>query len=274
MEHVATRAGKVAIEVRGEGPPLVLLHSVAHDRHDYDAVVPELSRTHRTIAVDWPGHGASEMWAEPRRASASLLCDALEDVASALDLRRAVVMGSSIGGAAAMHLALRAPARVGGLVLVDTSGFTGTSALVRIACWLQGRELVRRLTGMAFARSYLKVPGAGVDAVLARLAEARKRPGFIEMDAALWRSFGTGATDLTGRGRELDVPALVVWGKHDPVIRKDVEGRRTRDELPNARWIELDSGHVPFVERPREFLAAVSPFLAGLQPARAEAHAP
>jgi pimeloyl-ACP methyl ester carboxylesterase len=264
MQLVSTRVGEVAVDVRGSGPPLVLLHSIGHDRHDWDAVRTTLAAHHRTVAVDWPGHGDSPMWREPRSASAGALVDALEDVVVALGLERAIFMGNSVGGTASVGLALRRPERVRALVLVDTGGFTGTSALVRAFCWLQGRELVRRFTGLAFARNYLKVRGPAVDGVLERLAEARTRPGFIEMDAAMWRSFGTGATDFSGKVGGLACPTLVVWGKHDPVLRARVEGHRVRSELPHAAWVELDTGHAPFVERPNAFLAEVVPFLGGL----------
>jgi pimeloyl-ACP methyl ester carboxylesterase len=264
MNLVSTRVGKVAVEVSGEGPPLVLLHGVAHDHHDYDAVIPGLSRAFRTIAVDWPGHGESDMCQPPRSATVGLLCDALEDVVAALDLPPAVLLGNSVGGTASVRLAARQPGRVRGLVLVDSGAFPGSSPLLRKAfCWVQGRELVRRTTGMAFARSYLKVEGTRTTDLLARLATARTRPGFIEMDAAMWRSFGTADGDLTELAPAVRCPTLVVWGKRDPVLRAKAEGTRTRQLLPHARYVELDTGHVPFVERPEAFLEVVLPFLSG-----------
>lgn len=269
MHYVTTRVGKVAIQVSGEGPPLLLLHSVAHDHHDYDDVLPSLSKDFQTFAVDWPGHGDSEMWSPPESATTALMCDALEDVVEALSLPRAIIMGSSVGGTAAVRLAARKPDRVRALVLVDSGGSAETSALVRGACWVQGRELVRSWTGMQFARWYLKTPGPGTDSVLRRLEDQRKRAGFIEMDAAMWRSFGTVENDLATEARQVTAPTLIVWGKYDPVIRPGVEGRRLRALLPHAQYVELSTGHVPFVEKPTDFLAAVRPFLvANRAPAR------
>jgi pimeloyl-ACP methyl ester carboxylesterase len=261
MQHVSTRAGAVAFESQGSGPPLVLLHSVGHDHHDFDDVVPELAKHFRTIAVDWPGHGASDMFDPPTSATTAGMCDALEDVVTALRLPPALLLGNSVGGTAALRLAARRPDRVRALVLVDNGGLAGRSALVRAFCWLQGREAVRRATGMAFARAYFKTRGPGVDRALARIAAARKRPGFVAMDAAMWRSFGAPESDLTDLAPDVTCPTLVVWGRRDPVLRAQVEGARTRALIPGAAYAELDTGHVPFVEDPRAFLDVVLPYL-------------
>jgi pimeloyl-ACP methyl ester carboxylesterase len=261
MQYVPTRAGDVAVEIRGAGIPLVLLHAVAHDHRDYDAVVPTLARTFRTIAVDWPGHGRSAMWAPPSSASAASVFDVLEDVVDALDLPPAVFMGSSVGGAASLRLAARKPERVRGLVLVDTGGLVGRALLPRAFCWVQGRPVVRRWTGMAFARAYLAMKNAGTAALLERIAEGRTRPGFVEMDAAMWRSFGDAGGDLSDLASAVRCKTLIVWGRRDPVLRARVEGGRVRRLLPEAEYLELDTGHVPFVERPEAFLQGVLPFL-------------
>src|SRR5690242_9831963 len=112
MQTIATRAGKVAVHIRGEGQPLFLLHSVGHDHHDFDQVVPLLSQKFQTIAVDWPGHGESEMWDPPEAASARGLFEALEDLVEALDLPPAIFLGNSVGGAASLRLAWTKPERV------------------------------------------------------------------------------------------------------------------------------------------------------------------
>jgi pimeloyl-ACP methyl ester carboxylesterase len=267
MQYVPTRAGRVAVEIAGEGAPIVLLHGGTHDRHDFDAIVPALSKKFRTIAVDWPGHGESEMPAPPSSMSVSLLCDALEDVVRAMRLPPAVLIGNSVGGTASLRLAARMPQAVRALALVDNGGVVNVTPIVKAFCWVQGRELVRRSFGMAFARHYLKKKGPERDAVLARIEAAHAKPGFVEMAAALWRSFGTPENDLWLEARGVTAPTLIVWGKHDPVIRARVEGKRTRALLPHASYAELDTGHVPFVEDPAAFLDTVLPFLESLRAA-------
>jgi len=270
MQFIPTRAGRVAVHIAGEGPALVLLHAAAHDHRDFDDVVPELAKRFRTIALDWPGHGASDMIEPPASASAALMGDALEDVAVALGLEDAIFLGNSVGGTASMRLAIRRPELVRALVLVDTSGLIPRTRLLRAICWIQGREFVRRWTGLAFTRSYLKRRNAHVDAAIARVSAAHSKPGFIAMYAAMWRSFASPEADMAEAARKIACPTLVIWGKQDPVLRANVEGKRVRTVLPHAKYVELDTGHVPFVEDPSGFLDVVLPFLAAV-PSSAEA---
>lgn len=262
---IPTRTGRVVVEMSGSGLPLFVLHSVTHDRNDYDAVAGELAKHFRVIAVDLPGHGQSDMFEPPASASATKMCEAVEDVADALKLGPAIFMGNSVGGNAGAYLAIHRPELVKGLVLIDAAAVSGQTAVTRAACWIQGRLVVRRLTGRFFTRSYLKRTNAWTRAILERNEVARTRPGFLEMDAAMWRSFGVPETDLSAHAGRIAAPTLIVWGKRDPVLRARVEGRNTCARLPHASYAELDTGHVPFAEDPEAFLEKVLPFLLGLR---------
>jgi len=124
MPFVITSAGRVFYEHRGSGPPVVLLHATLHDHTDFDPVAGDLAGRYTTIAVDWPGHGQSDPMSGGRVADASLFAEVLADLADRLDLAPAVLIGNSVGGFAAVRLALDQPDRVAGLVLVNGAGFT------------------------------------------------------------------------------------------------------------------------------------------------------
>ena len=258
MEQVATRAGKVAFARRGSGPPLVLLHGGGHDHHDYDAVVPALARDFTTFAIDWPGSGGSDV---PRDLTAALLYDVLEDLVDALALAPACFIGNSVGGAAAVRLAARRPNRVRGLVLVGSAGFSPPDALVRAVCRVQGVAPLLRRTRVAFAGRYLKRRTPHVEELLGRMRRSSTQPDQVAAHASLWRSFPDPASAVTTEAPQVRCPTLLVWGRHDPVSRATVEGRAARRLIPDARYVELDTGHVPFVEDPDAFLAAVARFL-------------
>lgn len=245
----------------GSGPPLLLLHGAGHDRRDFDALVPSLSRRFRTLAVDLPGFGESRV-ATPRALSAAVLFDVLEELVDGLRLPPVVVLGNSVGGAMAIRLAGRHPARVRGLVLVDPGGFTERSLLVRAFCRLQGSEFVRRHTGRAFARHYLRRSGPLVDDLVDRVAEAE--PASIAAHAAVWRSFALPSASVVEEARRVRCPTLLAWGLKDPILRASAEGARARAAMPSAHWVPFDTGHVPFLEAKEEFLAAVTPFLDAL----------
>jgi pimeloyl-ACP methyl ester carboxylesterase len=265
MPSVLTRTGNVAYEVSGSGAPLVLLHGNGHDRRDFDAIVPALCAAgFRTFAVDWPGFGESDAPPVPSAASTSLMADVLEDLVDALRLEPAIFVGNSLGGTASVRLAARRPDRVRALVLVDTGGFVKITPLVRAFCWLQGREWVRRATGKAFGAWYMKARNDAVRGVLGRIEGARDRRATIAVEAALWRRFADDASSVAREAARVRCPALIVWGRHDPVLRARIEGARARRSLRSARYVELDTGHVPFVEAPQDFLGAVLPFLDGV----------
>src|SRR5262245_55774967 len=120
MQFVECRTGKVAYEEHGEGTPIVLVHSAGHDHRDFDAVVPVLARSYRTIAIDLPGFGASDAPSEPLATTSELYTDVLEDIVARLQLGAAIFVGNSVGGSAAIRLALRRPELVRALVPVDS----------------------------------------------------------------------------------------------------------------------------------------------------------
>jgi pimeloyl-ACP methyl ester carboxylesterase len=262
MQSLPTRHGRMALEIAGAGTPFVLLHSGGHDRHDFDAIVRPLGRRFRTIAIDLLGHGDSAHVAPPSNIDVAKICEAVEDVVVALDLPPALVLGNSVGGTAALHLACKHPARVRGLVLVSTSGLIEQTRLARAFCAIQGTSWIRRHAGMAFARSYLKGKSEHTATLLERMQARRGDRDFIAMEAALWRSFGRPESDLSAFASSVRCPTALVWGRYDPVLRARIEGARARRLLPHAQWIELDAGHVPFVETPDAFLTAIEPFIA------------
>jgi len=226
-----------------------------------ETLASELAREFRVITLDWPGHGESAMPSPPASLGVARISDALEDVVAALRVGPATFLGNSVGATASVRLAVRMPEQVRALVLVDSGGFVSLSPMVRAFCWVQGRAFVRRRFGMAFARNYFKVRNAHVDAALSRMAVTHRDKAFIEATAALWRSFGTAENDLVEAARTIRAPAMIAWGRRDPVIRAKVEGKLARATLPHARYVEFDTGHIPFLEEPEAFLEAVLPFL-------------
>src|SRR5262245_16249420 len=98
MPTIRTSRGVIAYERRGAGPAIVLLHGNAHDRHDWDAVVPALARAHTVFAVDWPGCGESPAPAAPAASTAAGLGDLLPEIVERLGEGPAILVGNSVGG--------------------------------------------------------------------------------------------------------------------------------------------------------------------------------
>ncbi|MQY29949.1 alpha/beta fold hydrolase [Nocardia aurantia] len=256
MRIAHTSAGELAYEESGDGPPVLLLHANAHDHHDFDPIVPALSRAHRVIAVDWPGHGVTA--ANP--ITATKLADALAEFVAGLGPEPVVLIGNSVGGFAAARLAIEEPARVAGLVLVNTGGFAKRTPLTRAYYRIYASRPVSRLLLPLIVRGYLRPAGAHDRSVAERtlrfLGTARGRATYT----AMWRSFADPDYDLTVRAARITAPTLVVWGRRDSVAPLYL-GRATTRLIPGARLAVLDTGHLPFSSAPEEFLDVVLPFV-------------
>ncbi len=261
MLSVETRTGRVAIEARGSGPPLLLLHANPGDHHDYDAVVPALAVRYRTLAVDWPGFGASPPPASPRSASAMWMAAVLEDLVHRLQLEPVILVGSSVGGYAAARLAIEHPERVRALVLVDSGGFTPYNVLKRLFCWFKGSEFVSRRMAGRFAKFYLRRRNPLVEQIIARTYAGQSNLARVAIDAAIWRSFLHPDHDLRQRAAKIMAPTMLIWGREDPVLPVGTDAQAAQRCIPGARLVVLDTGHEPFAEDPETFLAAVEPFL-------------
>lgn len=260
MPTIQTRAGRVAYAEIGSGPPVLLLHANLHDRHDFDSIIGTLARRHRTIAVDWPGHGESDPVGPDVEPSAPLFADVLEDVVDNLGLSRVVLIGNSVGGFAAARLAINRPDLVAGLVLVNSGGFVPWNVVSRKMCAVLGIPAVFRWTAPLFVRSYMKAQTDSDREIAARAIAAAKTKEGIRVGTGLWRSFATPGHDLRDRAAALSAPTLIVWGKKDIVIPVSA-GRATHGAIRGSRFEVLDTGHVVFSSDPGGFLAIAEPFL-------------
>jgi len=104
--------------VQGKGDPaLVFIHCWACNRNFWDNQVAEFSKTNRVVTIDLPGHGQSgarKSW------SVESYGDDVKAVVTKLDLKRVVLVGSSMGGSIALEATKRMPDRVVAIVPVDT----------------------------------------------------------------------------------------------------------------------------------------------------------
>ena len=119
--EVVAAADRVPIHysVQGKGEPvLVFIHCWACNRNFWDNQVAEFSKTYRVVAIDLPGHGESGQGR--KNWSVESYGDDVKTVVTKLDLKRVVLVGSSMGGSIALEATKRMPDRVVAIVPVDT----------------------------------------------------------------------------------------------------------------------------------------------------------
>jgi pimeloyl-ACP methyl ester carboxylesterase len=279
------RAGGTAVTIHGrtvafrrEGPrgapALLLVHGIAGNRATWDEVVPRLAADHDVIALDLPGHGASDppIGDYSTGAYACVLRDLLE----VLEVDAATIVGHSLGGGVTMQFAYQFPELMQRMVLVNSGGLgREVSALVRSAS-LPGSELVipllasapvrlaGRLTGQAL-RAIGRPPSVDqreAGAALGGLADAETRRAFIGTVRSLMDVRGQ-RVSATNRLYLADaIPTLIVWGARDSILPV-AHGREAAEAMPASRLeVFEDSGHFPHVDRPDRFAELLAAFVA------------
>ena len=257
MALLETSTGPIAFDERGEGNPIVLLSSGAHDRHDYDRLRELLPPRFRSIAPDWPAHGESPAGEGP--ASAMRFADLAEEMVERVAPDGAIVVGNSVGGFAAGRLAIRRPALIRGLVLLDSGGFAGRPLKDRAFCALMSHPRFLRTVYPWFASFYMRPQSVADHRVRnVGVATTRREPGLGAV-SDLWRSFASPEHDLRAGAPKIAAPTLLVWGRRDPVIPLKI-ARRAQEMIPGARLAILDTGHAPQVSDPEGFAALLIPF--------------
>lgn len=264
MQYLETSAGRLAFADHGDGPAVLLLHANAHDHNDYDPIVERLAATHRTIAVDWPGHGQSDWNGKPSELTAIRFPSVLAEIIDHLALERVVLVGCSVGGFAAARYAIDNPGRVGALVLVNSGGFVELTVVSRTFCRIMGNERVSRRLMPRLIDAYMRAQTPSDRATVERTKARVATPDGVAFAAALWRSFLDPAYDLRREAGRIACPTLILSGAKDPIAGAKA-ARSTHTVLPGSELALLPTGHLPFSSNHDEFLDHLDAFLEASQ---------
>ncbi len=259
----------LAIKRRGGGHPIICLHATGHGGRDFEGFAEAMSgKGFEVIMLDWPGQGASPPDAGNVPASAARYAQLLSALIPALGLsQRPILLGNSIGGAAALSVAIKQPEVVRGLVLCNPGGLAPLNFVVRRAIaamiWFFNRGA--RGAGWfegAFARYYRVVlPTAAAAEQRARIVAAGRETATVMRDA--WKSFRTPGADLRIGAQKLQVPCLFAWAKRDRIVAWKAS-KPAIDAIPNAQVQMFEGGHAAFLEDPDAFNRAFLDFAARL----------
>jgi len=120
LSYLELHGDRVAYRDVGQGPALLLIHGMAGNFENWQAVIEPLARHHTVVAPDLPGHGGSAPGGGDY--SIGALAAELRDLLVALGHERATLVGHSLGGGIAMQFSYQFPERCERLVLVDSGG--------------------------------------------------------------------------------------------------------------------------------------------------------
>jgi len=255
------------LQVREDGPrdapAVVMLHGFACSLHWWDQMTPALARDHRVVRFDLLGHGGSE---KPKQgygmeSQARLVAAALDR----LDVRRADVVGHSMGGSVATALVEQRPALVESIVILDSPSKSGDAELpftARLGFVPVLGQAINRVVPDGMIRDGLESAFAKGFDVPDRFVE-----DFRDMTYTSYDDSHRGSDDyskesgLAERLADLSVPLLVVFGSEDDLV--DPESAQGYRSVPGARVVVLDGvGHSPHVERPAATARLIADFIA------------
>ena len=233
----------------GTGPVMLFLHGLGGSRTAWEPQLLDLADTYRCVAWDMPGYGASAPG--PDSLTFSHLAQAVANLLDALEVKRAVVVGLSLGGMVAQHFALEHPGRISSLVLLDTSPAFGLDGTTDAQTWAD-----QRLKPLAEG----KTPGDIAPMVLQSVAGPQISSANLAIAIAAMERIspaGLAATvrclpshDTRERLPEISCPTLVLVGDLDTET-PPAYSQLLAQLIPQAHYAEVTgAGHLSNLEKP------------------------
>jgi pimeloyl-ACP methyl ester carboxylesterase len=271
FESIQTPAGRLSTMQAGTGAPVVALHGLGGTKASFLPTLAALADRYRLIAVDLPGFGESD---KPIAAAydAAWFARAVTGLLDALEIERAHLIGNSMGGRVAIEVGLVAPERTERIALLSPA-----LAWLRDRRWAPVVKALRPELGLLqlAPRSVVErvvrglIPGAddgwaaaGVDEFLRAYLTPRGRAAFYAAARNVYLDEPHGDNGFWTRLAQLSPQTMFVWGRRDGLVPISFM-KHVERALPAARHVELDCGHVPQLERPRETHAAIRDFFVG-----------
>lgn len=245
----------------GDGPPIVLLHGPGESALWWMRVIPELVTTHRVVAPDLPGHGASEVMDNPLDTDGVL--GWLDALIESTCREQPVLVGHILGGAIAARFAADHGDRLGRLVLVDSLGLGRFRPSPKFAFGLirySVRPTERAYYGfldqcMCDREELIAQMGEDWEPFLAYNLELTRTPSVKSAMRTLMKEVGVPRIP-SGDLERISVPTTLVWGRHDRANRLGIaENASERYGWP-LHVIE-DAADDPKLEQPAAFLRAL-----------------
>ena len=250
--------GTVNAAQTGQGPTLFLFHSLLSDRASFDAIAPDLARSHRTIVPELPGFGIFAAVDGGLAEVADRMAEAVTDAANNGDV---TVLGNGYGGFVALQMAIRHPEIASRLILADCgAAFSET-----------GRQAFRNMAAASREKGLQAITEVAMRRLFAPEFQAQnpdlmrdRREAFLKTNPRVIESAcdALAGLDLRPQLSGVKIPVLVLVGEHDEATPPPMS-RELAAGLPHARLkIIPGCAHVPQLQAPRLFLDVIGDFIA------------
>jgi pimeloyl-ACP methyl ester carboxylesterase len=254
----------------GNGPQLVLLHTIRTQLDIFQKVIPELARDFTVFALDYPGHGWSDI--PDADYKPELFTRTVAGFLDKLNIKNAVVAGISIGGIIPLQLAAEHNSRIRGVVSINPYDYAGGNGIgrgnlvARIIFTLApipvvGETVMRMRNDMVERMIFeggVSTPSAITAPFLAEMVSVGNRPRHYRAFLNLLRHADewTHAHAVYGR---INIPVLLVYGDRD--WSNESERQTTFNEIPGAQLeIVPNGGHFLALDRPEAVIEHIKTF--------------
>jgi 3-oxoadipate enol-lactonase len=267
MPRADVNGVKLYYELTGSGKPIAQIHGSGFGRGNFAPLTPLMARRFAMIDYDMRGFGDSDAPVQPY--SMELWADDLAGLLDALEIERAHIHGTSMGGMVAIPFAAKYPERTRSLVLSCSVAKYDRAAAINKRVWRalvqaygKGEEYLDLMSIQLFSRQYLDSDEAeyGRELVRRLIASQTDPEVFLEINKAIE------AADLTPLLSEIVAPTLVIGGRHDIATPIDMgpsgAGARTiAAQIPGAEFVIMDTAHMFLIEKPNETCELIGGFL-------------
>jgi 2-succinyl-6-hydroxy-2,4-cyclohexadiene-1-carboxylate synthase len=281
QEHrVRSRDVELHALLEGNGTPVVILHGFTGSCASVEGIAEGLRDRHRTLRIDFIGHGASDAPAEQEPYAFDRCVDQIADVLDRLVEGRAHIIGYSMGGRVALGLCAARPERVKSATVIGARAGIENAAerAQRVRDDEALADSIERDGVPAFVARWMALPLFASQQRLgaARLARAREQrlANRAHGLANSLRAMGAGAQPrLRARLAEVRVPVCLVVGDEDE--RFGEIANSLAGELSHARVATIpEAGHAAHLENPEAFLSVVRSFIGEIDAQQVHAEDP
>lgn len=271
IEYIEIDRTKLRYVKAGAGPAIVLLHTLRTQLDLFEKVVPELAKDFTVYALDYPGHGYSDI--PDTRYDADFFAKTVEGFLEKLNLSDVTIAGVSIGGSIALIVASRDNPRVARAVAINPYDYAKGRGMARSSAlgWMLNYasllpfigETFMRLRNFMVVKSVLRGgvsdPKSISPELMVEMFEVGNRPGHYRAFLSLLRNSQSWVEATKDYG-QIKIPVLLIWGSED--WARPHERKHDRDLVPGAKMVTIEGGgHFLALDRPQAVVSHMKDFI-------------
>ena len=259
---IATAYVRKAPAAQTNNPPILLLHGFDSSVLEFRRLLPQLVVQRETWAIDLLGFGFTARSAQIPISPIAIRTH-LYATWKTLIAQPVVLIGASMGGAAAIDFALTYPEAVKQLILIDSAGWSvglplGKLIVPPLGNWATAFLRSPKVRQQISLKAYADPSLASLDALgcsMLHLSEPNWQQALISFTQS------GGYRSLRRQLAQIRLPTLIVWGRGDRILGTQ-DAIAFQQAIPDSRLIWLDRcGHVPHLEQPQITAAHILDFV-------------